>query len=435
MIERVVRLRAPFPWQREVLGAPERFKFALVGRRGGKSDLALHAALCGHGPTGRERRGAIRGGAICWALPTWPLASDAWDRLVAATRSAYVRKLEVERKVFLPGRGSVTVKSTDNPDGLRGPGYDGVIMDEIKDHGPKVWSEALRPTLTDREGWGLMLGTPGAIGGWSHGLFEQAKRLDGWKTWQLPSSVSPILKPAELEDARRLVGSVVYAREFEAQFISASGNMFKRAWFKYYDRDPAGYRVGQNLVALSTLRRFAVADLAATVRTHSDWSVVGIFGLTPDNNLVVLDVIRKKLEGHEFIPTFRAAVDRWALGTFFIESTAYHNALIGVARGEGLPIHELIADRDKITRAELAVATVEGGRVWLPRDAAWIDDFVTELCEFPDGKHDDQADVLAHACRVVASSPVATKRREPETTNAWTSNGGWWTGVRDDRRW
>lgn len=51
----------------------------------------------------------------------------------------------------------------------------------------------------------------------------------------------------------------------------------------------------------------------------------------------------------------------------------------------------------KTERAELVSPEVESGNWYLPDGAPWLDSFVTELEEFPDGVHDDQVDTLTQA--------------------------------------
>jgi phage terminase large subunit len=46
---------------------------------------------------------------------------------------------------------------------LRGIYLDGVVMDEVADMRPNVWGEVIRPTLTDRLGWAVFIGTPKGI--------------------------------------------------------------------------------------------------------------------------------------------------------------------------------------------------------------------------------------------------------------------------------
>lgn len=47
---------------------------------------------------------------------------------------------------------------------------------------------------------------------------------------------------------------------------------------------------------------------------------------------------------------------------------------------------------DKGLRLGSVTPIIEEGRVFLPAAAAWLDDYVYELCGFPGLKHDDQVD-------------------------------------------
>ena len=44
---------------------------------------------------------------------------------------------------------------------------------------------------------------------------------------------------------------------------------------------------------------------------------------------------------------------------------------------------------------EAETARIEAGHVVLPRDAPWLDVFLTELLAFPNGRHDDQVDSVS----------------------------------------
>ena len=52
---------------------------------------------------------------------------------------------------------------------------------------------------------------------------------------------------------------------------------------------------------------------------------------------------------------------------------------------------------DKVTRVAAVTDLIEGGRVLLPRNAIWLDDFIEETVSFPNGTHDDQVDALSMA--------------------------------------
>lgn len=42
-------------------------------------------------------------------------------------------------------------------------------------------------------------------------------------------------------------------------------------------------------------------------------------------------------------------------------------------------------------------AKIEGGEVYLPLHAKWLDDLRTEILAFPHGVHDDQVDSISQA--------------------------------------
>ena len=50
---------------------------------------------------------------------------------------------------------------------------------------------------------------------------------------------------------------------------------------------------------------------------------------------------------------------------------------------------------DKIMRMHAQTAMIENGFVHLPKDAAWLAEYLHELTAFPKGKHDDQVDSTA----------------------------------------
>ncbi len=50
---------------------------------------------------------------------------------------------------------------------------------------------------------------------------------------------------------------------------------------------------------------------------------------------------------------------------------------------------------DKVMRMSAQSAKIEAGYVLLPERAPWLQDFQTEILQFPVGKHDDQVDSLS----------------------------------------
>ena len=75
-------------------------------------------------------------------------------------------------------------------------------------------------------------------------------------------------------------------------------------------------------------------------------------------------------------------------------------------------------------------AVIEAGNVYLPdpsgdSDRAWVEDYVEELCAFPRGPSDDQADATSQALEYLSrSGPTAVAVFEPPDPRERLRN--WW---------
>jgi predicted phage terminase large subunit-like protein len=69
-------------------------------------------------------------------------------------------------------------------------------------------------------------------------------------------------------------------------------------------------------------------------------------------------------------------------------------------------------DRDKQSRLISQIDLFEGDSVLLPKDAPWLEAFVSELLSFP-GRHDDQVDALSQGLawrREAWKAPLVQRR-------------------------
>jgi len=196
-----------------VYGHPARFRVVVAGRRFGKTHLALWEML----------RAAAGGGRRVWYVgPTYPQAkSIAWKRLKQVTRPFWEsRASERELTVYLESGSTISLRGADRPDSLRGNSLDFVVLDEFASMRPSVWTEALRPALSDRRGRALFLGTPQ---GWNHffELYDQAKTVPDWAAFQFTTAQGGNVSPTELAAAAAELDADSYSQEFEAAFTGA----------------------------------------------------------------------------------------------------------------------------------------------------------------------------------------------------------------------
>lgn len=125
---------------------------------------------------------------------------------------------EAELRADLPNGGRVRLFGADNPQALRGLYHDGVILDEFGDMDPAVWTEVVRPALSDRHGWAAFAGTPRGKNEF-YNLRNRGLRKEGeWEAWILKASETELLSAADLKDARESMDEATYSREYECDF-------------------------------------------------------------------------------------------------------------------------------------------------------------------------------------------------------------------------
>ena len=391
--------------QLEVASSDARFKVLVAGRRWGKTRLGVWLCIAK----------AMQGKRTWWVAPTYAMALEGWKeiRTLGVDYGCIVK--EYEKTLYTPTGGQVTVRSADNPDRLRGAGLDYIVLDECAYIKEDVWKEVLRPTLTERRGGALFISSPKGYN-WFSRLYDDAEKYSDWSRWQLPTSTNPFVPVEELAIAKREIGSFLYSQEYEAEFVEAKGGIFHPEWFRYYTTgsklgyDENGYeKTIQTITSQSgelemeSCRRITTVDLATSTKESADYTVVTTIAISPQQDIFVLEVNRQRLEAPQVLKLLQDTYDKWQPEVIGVERAGYQLAFVQIARQQtSLPIRELRADKDKLSRALPLSAKMEAGQVYFPKYAEWYLELEKELLQFPAGEHDDQVDSLAYAILQVA---------------------------------
>ena len=410
-------------YQEPVLRSAARFKLLVCGRRWGKTKVGLLAATVGHGPKTSHgtaqplRPGALHGARIAWIVPSedHPSAGEIWTDLKAALAPSVLAKRHVSeshKKITLPGGGSVQVWSGFVPNTLRGPYFDGVVVDECGLQDERLW-HALRPTLSDYQGWALLLGTvPEDVARhWFVSLHRyaasEAGRVRGWETWRRPSSDNPQLTKSDLEEARETLGARTYMREYEAELVGHEGGVWKEEWFRFYEEPlPAG-RIQRLELFLDAAWKTGVRNDYSCCQLWARTRSAGSEGVGRGGEYYLLAELHGKWESPELrrrVAAFREV--QMAAYPGFSMPLVVEAAGGGVVAAQELraalefPVieHEL-KGMSKLARADLVTPLAEGGKVFLPAPGreAWVREVIQEVVGFPNLAHDDRHDVVTMA--------------------------------------
>jgi predicted phage terminase large subunit-like protein len=206
----------------------------------------------------------------------------------------------------------------------------------------------------------------------------------------------------DYEAMRRRIGHYNFSSQYQQRPIPISGNLVKREWLCFYDSDGAPRRY---------LRVVQSWDTAAKTSELNDFSVCTTWGVDRDNYYLI-DVFRKRLNYPDLKRAVAAHANRFDAGQIVIEDKSSGIQLIQDLRNEG--VRKVVEYKpppgaDKVMRLHACSDRFENGRVFLPRNAPWLDEYVTELVGFPGTKHDDQVDSTTQALDHLREPDVVAK--------------------------
>ena len=212
-------LYTPRQHQAEIEAGLARFSVLVCHRRFGKTVLSVNRLIRAARETGlADWRGA-------YIAPLYKQAKTVvWDELKRycglGADDCDVKFNETELRADFASGARIRLFGAENPDSLRGMYLDGVVFDEVAQMPYRVWSEVIRPALSDRLGWALFIGTPqGKNALWD--LWENGRADPDWFTAMYRASETGIIDPVELEAAAREMSPEEYEQEFECSFTAA----------------------------------------------------------------------------------------------------------------------------------------------------------------------------------------------------------------------
>lgn len=128
----------------------------------------------------------------------------------------------------------------------------------------------------------------------------------------------------------------------------------------------------------------------------SSYSVIQAWVEVDGNNHLLLDQWRQQCGYRELQSAFWQFARRFRPAACVIEDTANGSALIEETRGNKralLKVAPIIPDgRSKTARLVGCINVIQGGHIWLPANAAWLETYIAEFVAFPRGRNDDQVD-------------------------------------------
>jgi predicted phage terminase large subunit-like protein len=193
----------------------------------------------------------------------------------------------------------------------------------------------------------------------------------------------------EFDLMRGRIGLYNFSCQYQQRPIPVSGNLVQREWLRFYD---PSQRLEKWRIVLSW-------DTASKTSELNDYSVGTVWSVEGDK-YYLLDVVRERLNYPDLKRTIIRRASQYSSPTILIEDRSSGTPLIQDLQNENalrVVEYKPPAGADKVMRLHACSDRFENGRVLLPREAPWLDDYITELISFPGSKHDDQVDSTTQA--------------------------------------
>lgn len=208
-------------WQTEVWDDKHRFKVICAGRRSGKSVYSQLTVI----------NWANSEPGLYWIVaPTYRQAKEIhWRGIQEFIPNALIRnKNETELSLELKNGSRIALKGAENPDALRGVKLRGLVIDEIASirNWNWLWSEVLRPTLTDYASPAVFISTPK---GYNHfyELYTMGQTDGIYKSYRFTSYDNPYIPREEIDNAKEELTEDTFAQEYMADFRKFTGLVYK----------------------------------------------------------------------------------------------------------------------------------------------------------------------------------------------------------------
>lgn len=215
----------PRPLQALIHRSLKRFNVLVCHRRFGKTHLAINEII------DRGLRCPNSNPQYAYIAPTYGQAKRvAWDLLKNYLRDipgVTFNETELRADIDRPAlrdRVRILLLGAENPDTLKGIYLDGIVFDEYASMASNVWTEVVRPALSDRLGWAVFIGTPKGTNHF-YEIYNTATKMAAeggeWFAAKYKASETGVIPRSELEAARATMDEHEYEQEFECSFSAA----------------------------------------------------------------------------------------------------------------------------------------------------------------------------------------------------------------------
>ena len=399
--------------QREIFDAPERFKVIAKGRRFGLTrgfaNYVIEQMLNDVSP-------------ILWVDTIYGNIERYVERYFVPVLKGLPKnywKYRGNRNELRIGKAVCDFRSADNPENIEGFGYALIVVNEagIVLKNRSLWNESILPMILDYRANVLIGGTPKGknvkrsnekhlfyelFGRGQDDTPDDSRGETEWNGLHLIIHLMIILCLIRmiLMNWLNRFQPALRDQEIYGKFIDKeSSGIIKNTWWKYYENENDIYRQ-------QVFKKVQSWDTAFKKNQENDYSVCTTWVYT-NTGFYLIDVWRGRVEFPELKRKVVELAKLHSVNEILIEDKASGQSLIQeLQRNTILPIKAIKVENDKIARVHSVTPIIESGKVYLPKEAHWLKEFLDEMEEFPNGEFDDTVDSVSQFLNAMKVSKV-----------------------------
>jgi hypothetical protein len=170
--------------------------------------------------------------------PIFKQLSEVWDAnaysllpMLTETERANSVKLiadysKTDRRLRLVNNTVIEGRTGESDENLRGAGLDWLGIDESGQLRESAWFGCLYPSLSDRRGRAMRVGTPRGRNWWYREWRKGQDGVPGYASWQKPSNARPDFPADMWEEAKRDMPADLFRQEYLAEFLETAAEVF-----------------------------------------------------------------------------------------------------------------------------------------------------------------------------------------------------------------
>lgn len=228
---------------------------------------------------------------------------------------------------------------------------------------------------------------------------------EGWEVIELPAEAKyddvlgrkpgeplwPESYPAEsLAKIKKQLGAREWSALYQQEPLPDDGAIFNIEWFNRYEDLPGSPDF--------VIHSWDTAAKDSDIHDPSSCTVWNVYG----GKAYLVDRVNIRVQFPDLVRAVQNLARRDKPNWVLIEDKSSGQQLLQTLRVETqLPCIGIVPKDSKVIRAQGVTGFIEAGRVYLPASAPWIPDYLAQLANFPQSRHDDDVDSTTQALQFI----------------------------------